>query len=134
MKKILIIEDDRDMVDILKMLFAVKGFALVFSENMISLDEIYHINPDVIIMDDWLRDGFGSQLCERLKENRLTTHIPVILTSAVYHLDQTAAQCNADAFLEKPFELKDLTDMVHLITQRDQVRKVYNGFHRAKNY
>ncbi|GAC1313582.1 MAG: hypothetical protein NVSMB24_36990 [Mucilaginibacter sp.] len=123
-KKVLILEDDRDLLDILKMVLEEKGFTIIVSENMLSLDEIYFINPDVIIIDDWLREGYGSQLCEKLKQNQLTSHFPVILTSAVYRLRQTAAQCNADAFLEKPFELKQLTDMIHKMTHHNEMRKV----------
>lgn len=118
MKKILILEDDIDISNVLRMILAEEGFATISSACTLSADDVYAINPDLLILDNWLLDGHGSELCSQLKKNPLTMHIPVMLASAAYNIDQMAAECHADAYLEKPFELDEMIGMVHIMIKR----------------
>ncbi len=120
MEKILIFEDDIDTVSIFRTVLAEEGFATISSACLLSVDDIYSIDPDLIIMDNWLIDGRGSELCSNLKKSPLTMHIPVILCSVTFHLEQIASQCSADAFLEKPFDLDELIGMVHMLIYRSR--------------
>lgn len=120
MKKILILEDDFDIANVLRSVLAEEGFATVSSAAMLSADDVYAINPDLVILDHWLLDGHGSKLCGQLKTNTRTMHIPVMLMSASYHVDQLADQCRADNYLEKPFDLDEMVGMVHMMIDRAQ--------------
>jgi two-component system phosphate regulon response regulator PhoB len=122
MKKILILEDDIDISNILRMILAEEGFATISSACTLSADDIHAINPDLLILDNWLLDGQGSALCGQLKVNPLTAHIPVLLASAAYNLGQMAAECHADAFLEKPFDIDEMIGTVHLMVDRAERR------------
>src|SRR5690606_18230668 len=61
------------------------------------------INPDLYLLDIMLPDGNGIDLCRRLKTDEATRMTPVILMSA--HYRPIRAECEADDFLEKPFDV-----------------------------
>ncbi|MGN6639218.1 MAG: response regulator, partial [Mucilaginibacter sp.] len=54
----------------------------------------------------------GSNLIKGLKSDEATRNIPVVLLSAMPNLKDIAAKCGADAFLEKPFNIDTLTDLI----------------------
>lgn len=67
---------------------------------------------DLILLDDWLNDGLGSQLCKKLKNNAHTANVPIILISAANNLAASAKESGADDFLSKPFDIEDLLTKV----------------------
>ena len=113
MKKLLIIENDRDTLDIVEVILEDNDFEVVASEKKISLGEIERIRPDVILIDHLLDDGLGSDLCLEIKSNPATKNIPVILYSASYKIEQLAHDNHADAFISKPFDLEDFLQIVN---------------------
>ena len=111
MKKLLFIEDDLDTIDIVRIAFdQFSDFKLVNSKTILSVEEIVAINPNVIMLDYLLSDGYGSELCTQIKQSPLTNHIPVIIISASIHLEKIIEECKADAFIPKPFDLEELLD------------------------
>ena len=66
----------------------------------------------VILLDNKLTDGFGYELCLELKKNPTTRKFPVILVSAVNQLANIAEESGADGYLNKPFDLVELTSIV----------------------
>ena len=113
MKKILIIENDIDTLDVLSFALTDNGYTVVPSETKISLQQIAEINPDVIVIDYLLSDGYGNELCLDIKSNPVTSRIPVILFSASIHLEKIIEACHADAFIAKPFDLLDFEKTVN---------------------
>lgn len=109
-KKILIIDDDRDILELIKFILEEKGFEVVASLSGDILDSVLEINPDLILLDDWLEDLNGHELCRMLKASPATAHIPVILISASMGLAQLSEDCFADSYIEKPFDI-DLLDL-----------------------
>ena len=110
--KIVIIDDDKDILDVVQIILADEGYLVVAYDRFVRLEEIMEQQPSVILLDNRLASGYGDTLCLALKSNFNTKHIPVILVSAAENLEQIAKNCNADAFLSKPF---DLTDFVKLV-------------------
>ena len=86
-------------------LFAESGFEVIQLVNQTSIHNIIVLNPDLVIIDYLLGDGYGDQLCSEIKSNPLTNHIPVILFSASHHLEQIAKECGADTYIPKPFDI-----------------------------
>jgi len=68
--------------------------------------------PDLILRDVLLSGEDGCEICQRLKDNEQTRHIPVILLSAHAGLRETADECGANDFLAKPFRIAALRDIV----------------------
>jgi len=112
MKKILVIEDDPDILEIMRDVLSTEGYEVITYPDKNSIKGIIINRPDLVILDNKLRDGFGHELCREMKNNHFTRRIPVVLTSAYADLKQLSADCGADVFLSKPFDLSDLLALV----------------------
>jgi len=115
-KKILVIEDDKDIRDTIVYILEDQGYEVVSSEDAKILKSIDQHKPDMILLDNWLTewksDANGQQLSKGLKSNAATSHIPVILISAVSDIKEIAKAGLADGYLKKPFGIHDLTSLV----------------------
>ncbi|MEO6850317.1 MAG: response regulator [Mucilaginibacter sp.] len=111
-KEVVVIEDDRDILDIIRYILADEGYNVTGFDRLDGAQQIVEKQPAVVLLDNRLADGYGNKFCASLKSNPITAHIPVILVSASANLEQLAKQCNADAFLPKPFNLDDLIRIV----------------------
>ena len=115
-KKILVIEDDKDIRDTIVYVLEGEQYEVIASEDAKILIKLIDINPDLILLDNWLTDwasdANGSQISKMLKNDPTVSHIPVIIVSAVSNLKEIAAAGNADGYLKKPFDLVDLVDIV----------------------
>ena len=112
MKQALIIDDDEDNLFVLAKCVERSGINVTAKNQIITLSEILEISPDIILIDQWLNNGYGSTFCECLKNDKRTSSIPVILISAVRSLNEIAAECHADAYLEKPYSFSDIDDLL----------------------
>jgi DNA-binding response OmpR family regulator len=110
-KYILIIEDDEATSDVIQLVLTEEGFDVDARSRWKPIRDTDRF-PDLIILDNYLNGQLGQDICLRLKQNSLTTHIPVILTSAANNLSETAITCKADAFISKPFDIHELANSV----------------------
>lgn len=67
----------------------------------------------LILLDEHLNWGWGSDLCRKLKSDEKTALIPIVLISAIRNIDEIAEQCGADAYIRKPFDIYDVIDVVN---------------------
>jgi CheY-like chemotaxis protein len=115
-KKILVIEDDKDIRDTIVYILEEESYEVIASEDSRILKSIGTHKPDLVLLDNWLTDwksdANGQQLSKELKTNPATQHIPVIIISAVSNIKEIAEAGLADGFLRKPFDLSDLVDIV----------------------
>jgi two-component system, OmpR family, phosphate regulon response regulator PhoB len=115
-KKILVIEDDKDIRDTIVYILQEEKFEVIASEDSKILKSIDTIKPDLVLLDNWLTDwksdANGQQLSKELKTNANTSHIPVIIISAVSNIKEIAEAGQADGYLRKPFDLNELVDVV----------------------
>jgi DNA-binding response OmpR family regulator len=112
LKKIIIIEDDAGILDLVGIILQENGYAVIKINREITLKEIAGIGPQLIIIDFLIPNILGSDLCFAIKHSGHTRHIPVILFSVVNNLAEIAEKSCADAYLPKPFDLIDLTNLV----------------------
>jgi CheY-like chemotaxis protein len=115
-KKILVVEDDKDIRESIAFILEEQGYEVTTSENSKILKSLDTLLPDMILLDNWLTewksDANGQQLSKGLKTDPATSHIPVIIISAVSDVERIAKEGLADDYLQKPFGIDDLTDMV----------------------
>src|ERR1700712_3159820 len=115
-KKILVIEDDKDIRDTIVYILEDEGYDVLSSGDSKILRNVTEHDPDLILMDNWLTewksDANGQQLSKQLKSNPKTQHIPVIIISAVSNIQQIAEEGLADSYLRKPFDIDVLLDTV----------------------
>ena len=110
--KILIIEDNPDIKEVMDYILKDDGHEVTPCSDGSSLSSIDTIKPDLILMDEMLSGLRGSTLCRLLKSDETTSHIPVVLISAMTNLKETAIKCGANAYIEKPFNIDNLIAVV----------------------
>ena len=112
MKRILIIDDDEDILEIFNLIFQNEGYNVVLSNNGDAAENIFEIGPDLVILDVRIVGSVknGGEICSDLKEKFKDARLPVILISAEHDVRRIASECGADAYLNKPF------DLAHLLT------------------
>lgn len=114
LKKILIIEDDLDILTILNYILLREGYEVVLSADGGACAHLLEIRPDMILMDVRLKQPGenGDMICLRLKSDPETCCFPVVLLSAEDNLPAISKACGADGFLSKPFNVAALTQKV----------------------
>lgn len=116
--KILVIEDNPDIKEVLDYILKDDGHEVIPCSDGTSLNELDEIKPDVILMDDILSATRGSEFCRQLKSDDATKNIPVILISAMPNIEKTAAKCSADTFIEKPFNIDTLIEVIQQFAKK----------------
>ena len=111
-KKIIIIEDDQDILDILTYILSDEGYEVLAYRDSKVLTEVLFYQPMLVLMDNRLDDGFGKDFCKKFKSNPELSHFPVVLMSANPGLEEMALESHADAYLKKPFNINELLDLV----------------------
>ena len=111
-KKILVIDDSAAILDVVKITLEIAGYEVCTSLTAERFHRMENDLPDLILLDILLSGEDGREICQRLKSDEKTRHIPVILLSAHAGLRETAERCGADDILAKPFRLTVLRDIV----------------------
>jgi len=108
-KQILIIEDDRDILQVLETILTYNEFQV---SGINRTDDIYETikkySPDLVLTDYLLSGLNGGKICQLIKSNKDTCHIPVMLISAYPALATSFGNFGFDAFINKPFYINDL--------------------------
>lgn len=113
-KKILIIDNEEAILDMMKMALTDEGFQIETSDTA---DHIFSLlskhSPDLVLIDYMLHDINGGEICHQIKSNPETTHLPVIIFSGHGRVLRSLGTYNSDAIIEKPFDLLELVDTVN---------------------
>jgi DNA-binding response OmpR family regulator len=113
-KKILIIDDDPDILEILSLILVESGYEVrMLSCGDTVFDDIKDFRPDLILMDIMLAGMDGRAICKEIKENHLTDFLPVILISGTHDLAKSLDLPGApNDFIAKPFDINHLLAQV----------------------
>ena len=104
-KKILIIENDRDIRELVGHILSEQGYDVSDCAHK-PVAELQAYDADVIILDEWvLGDKAGHMLCLELKAIDKLMNIPVIILSTAHNIEEIACTCKADGFVRKPFDI-----------------------------
>lgn len=112
MHKILVVDDDVDILTALKHILKSEGFEVeTLSKAQEVDDKVEKTNPDIMLMDVNLSGYDGRIICRHLKEEK-KIEIPIILFSADSSYEPTASDYGADDFIFKPFEIPELISQI----------------------
>lgn len=114
-KKILIADDDPGILDAIEAMLTFTGYDVV---TTLDGDIVLDINdnlPDLFLLDIWMPGLSGTEICKALKNNPATAHIPVILISASLNVAKAATEANADTYVTKPFEMRELLGKIEAL-------------------
>jgi DNA-binding response OmpR family regulator len=111
MNKILVVDDDVDLLTNMKSFLKKQGYEVAVTTSCKEGTEILlSFQPDLILLDVNVGDEDGRDMCRLIKNQAKYKHIPVLLISARHEELMLYDQCGASAFLKKPFELPVLAD------------------------
>ena len=125
MKKILIIEDEANISDFIKMELEYEGYEVFICEDGKSgLESALNNEFDLIILDLMLPIISGLEVCRRLKRKKNT---PIIMLSAKDDvMDKVAGlQIGADDYITKPFAIEELLARIQVVFRRENSKKSY---------
>jgi DNA-binding response OmpR family regulator len=115
MKKILVVDDDVDILTLVQITLTMNNFAVEAISRWEEVsDSILHFAPDLILLDVSLNGADGRDICKKIKQAQETQHIPVILFSANVDMGNDIQSCQAQAFIAKPYELSHLLNTIRL--------------------
>jgi len=108
-KKILLVDDDPDILEFLQELLEMEGYAVSITGKAEYVEKLHAGGlPDLIILDVLLSGKDGREIVKRLKKQEETRHIPVIMFSAHPSAERTVRAAGADDFVAKPFEIDEI--------------------------
>ncbi len=114
MKRILVVDDDKDILNILKLILQMNGFEVLVTPNGDeALSKSLSYSPQLVLLDVFLSGSDGRDICNILKGNPATKNIPVVIFSAHSNLQDVLKVCNADDFISKPFDINDLVEKIN---------------------
>ena len=115
MKKVLIVDNNQETLDIMLMILDQGGYQTVTADSYRTiLPIIYNNKPDIIILDVMLENEDGRNICLQLKNTERTKDICIILLSAYPDKLKNPETYLANGILEKPFNLDDLLNAVKI--------------------
>ncbi|MBM4349458.1 MAG: response regulator [Deltaproteobacteria bacterium] len=134
-EKILIADDDKDLLEGLNFLFRSEGYHVISATDGISaLNLAQTQNPDLIILDLSLPWMDGYKVIECLISPVATSDIPIIvLTGRNASINQDRAiKAGAEAFFHKPFDNRELAAAVETILEERRMKKFRNNWNVKK--
>ena len=125
MYRVLIVEDSEDIRELLRVAFSNAGFWCVMAEDAKECYEKLKVSrqelPDIIILDINLPDVSGWDICKRLKNEKATKNIPVVMITGEYKTSLDVIhgfQHGVDDFVTKPFNVQILVARAQAILRR----------------
>lgn len=108
--RILLVDDEPDLLGIVELVLVKKGFEVTALQDPPSVDELVKIDPDVVFLDLLLKGQHGVDICQRIKADPRSSHVPVVLVSAhtAAEVKEACEACSAEDFLTKPFDIHEL--------------------------
>lgn len=114
MNKILVVDDNKDIVWVVETILKRYGFDVISTmkgEEVISKAKKF--NPQIILLDVFLSGIDGIEICNSLKMLPETRDIPIIMFSAHTNRQDVMKFCGADDFLSKPFDANELVKKIN---------------------
>ena len=132
---VLIIEDNKDLSQFLKNKLQLE-YDIHLSDGTDAIEKAFETVPDIILCDINLPDKDGFEICEILKKDLRTSHIPTIILTALGNKESyiKGLQSGADLYLTKPFSYSILVQSIKsLLYNREKLRYFYtSNIHRIE--
>jgi DNA-binding response OmpR family regulator len=115
-KKILIVDDEKDIVETLKFILESEGFdCIVAYDGEEALNLAKNESPDLIVLDVMLPKINGYKVCRLLKFDTKYKHIPILMVTARTQEEDKiiGEETGADEYVTKPFDIETLTKLVN---------------------
>ena len=121
MKKVLIIEDEKDLAELLAFNIEKEGYsAICVHDGKVGLERACSELPDLILLDLMLPGLLGTEVCKALRKDQRTAHIPIIMITAKGdEIDRVVGfEVGADDYIVKPFSMREMALRVKAVMRR----------------
>jgi len=128
MKKIIVVDDDEEVLDTIELVLEIGGYEVEPLSDAEGLHEtIGEFNPDLIILDIVLGKIDGRTLCNEIKTNPKTKHIPILMMSGLYKAEEINLLVTPpDDFMPKPFKMDVLLEKIENLISKKAIRQNIN--------
>lgn len=114
-KKILIFDDDADILEVCTILLEDNGFEAYTQTNCEDvLQKLGHVLPDVVLMDNKIPPCGGIPASRTIRASAEYGRVPIVFFSANQDVARLAAEAGADTYIEKPFDLDNLVRVLQI--------------------
>lgn len=127
---LLIVEDNEDMRNYLANFFNKTYQILIAADGLEAYEKTLSLVPDIIVSDILMPRMNGFELCEQIKNDNRTSHIPIVLLTSIGAGEKRIEgyEYGADDYLSKPFNAYELSlRLKNLIENRERLRNFYLG-------
>ena len=127
-KKIHIIEDEEDIITLLTFHLEKEGYKVSASTTGIDvINKVTKIMPDMILLDLMIPESDGFEICQKLKQENHTKHIPIIMLTAKNEESMVVAglELGAEDYMTKPFSVPILIARIRKALRKASVKEDY---------
>ena len=119
--KILVVDDDSGIGEMLKTLLEFSGFKVTVTEKPDETEELIAAHDIDLVMLDMLISGVnGTDVCARLRKKPETENTPILMMSALHDAGKKCKNAGADDFIAKPFEMDELIAKINEVLEKRQ--------------
>lgn len=123
-KRIVCIEDEPDMIELLRTILEVKGFKVIGADGgVVGLETVRREKPDLILLDLMMPDMDGWEVFQQVKDDPDLRNIPiVVVTAKAQSIDKVLGLyiARAEDYITKPFKVQDLVDSIENLVGKSQ--------------
>ena len=118
-KKILVVDDDTTIGEMLKAVLEFKGYDVIVSGKPNETEEnIIANNIDLVLLDKLISGVDGTEVCSKIKNNENTSAVKVMMMTALHTVGPDCMEAGADAFMTKPFDMEILYKNVEAVLEQ----------------
>ena len=117
-EKILVVDDDKNICELLRLYLVKEGFAVTLAhDGKTALQEFDKIHPDMVLLDVMMPDMDGWEVCRRIRQEHKTPIIMLTAKGETYD-KVLGLELGADDYIVKPFETKEVTARIKAVLRR----------------
>lgn len=114
--KILVVDDDTGIGEMLKMLLEMNGYEVLVSEKPEETEENIIANGiDLVLLDMLISGVNGTDVCARLRRDEITKHVTILMMSAHHDAGKKCKAAGANDFIAKPFDMDELLGKIKIL-------------------
>jgi two-component system phosphate regulon response regulator PhoB len=110
---VLVVDDDQDILFTVQKLLEHRGYSVATESHPDSIiEKVKNLDPQLIILDIWMGDKRGTDICKEIKKDDALQKKPVVMFSSSDEIEKLSRKANADGYIKKPFKFNELLSVV----------------------
>ncbi len=111
-KRILIVEDERDVAELIADVLDMEGFETYPSYGELAMQDALRFAPHIVLLDLMMPVMDGFEVARLLRSHADTRHVPIVVMTAMHDASARAAEIGTPFVLPKPFDIVQLTQKI----------------------